>query len=102
MFSFTLSHFILSVNYQGKQYIEWTILILGSEQIDGVDFDWSRRSRDCPDVSAKIFNSVQAVQHCRCDTYMPQMCRYDRHDYFIEYKLNVELFIRAILLTFST
>ena len=28
----------------------------------GVDFDWSRQSRDCPDVSGKILNSVQ---HCR-------------------------------------
>ena len=28
----------------------------------GVDFDWLRQSRDCPDVSAKILNSVQ---HCR-------------------------------------
>jgi len=25
----------------------------------GVDFDWSRQSRHCPDVSAKILNSVQ-------------------------------------------
>ena len=34
---------------------------VGADQ--GVDFDWSRQSRDCPDVSAKILNSVQ---HCRC------------------------------------
>ena len=42
-----------------------TILILrprvGADH--GVDFDWSRQSRDCPDVSAKILNS--SVQHCK-------------------------------------
>ena len=32
----------------------------------GVDFDWSRQSRDCPDVSAKILNSDYSVQHCNC------------------------------------
>jgi len=30
----------------------------------GVDFDWSRQSRDCPDVSAKILNSDYSAQHC--------------------------------------
>ena len=30
----------------------------------GVGFDWSRQSRDCPEVSAKILNSDYSAQHC--------------------------------------
>ena len=47
-----------------------TILILGTGQIHGVDFDWSRWSRDCTNVSVKIWTVLLLY----CDDTVSQYC----------------------------